>query len=499
MTSRRVLSGGLIGFVFATSASMILAADMGSVAGRLPKATNTVLAVDMTKLCQSPLGKSEDLTSRMASGYADRPLPLPGTTRQVAIGAYVHPAGLQTIWQAAVVDLSGRFRMEPVLAAQGGYMDKIAGKLALWTPRDVYNIELDANSLGVLRPGDRQFANRWLSSQGGAGLSNYLSSALSSAGNDGVFAIDLENAVGDAAVRYALSMGQLPSLEKIEAGQDKLVAAIGSVKGATMTMRFTDRIECEWTVEFAQSIAALSSVADQFVVDVLTAADLYQSGAEKNWQFKAEGSKLVGKGSIDFADFARLTALLSPTDRTMSADVPTGAAPQTSAQPAPSGPQNAAVASQKYYRAVSKTLDSIGVKASPNQGASWFIAQSRQIQQLSILNVDPALIEWGNMVGDAFNRAAQELAVGQQKAQIAAQGIASPTASVHTDDYSTGGSTADTAESRAAFRNAQQQRRQVAQTERGAAGDRAFSILNELLPSRGQIRAQMTQKYGVEF
>ena len=79
---------------------------------------------------------------------------------------------------------------------------------------------------------------------------------------------------------------------------------------------------------------------------------------------------------------------------------------------------------------------------------------------------------------------------------MAAQGVASPTAYTN---YSPQGGGNSTPETRAAYRNAQQQRRQVAQTERGAAGDRAMTIMNQVLPTRGKIRAEMTQKYGVEF
>jgi hypothetical protein len=197
---------------------------------------------------------------------------------------------------------------------------------------------------------------------------------------------------------------------------------------------------------------------------------------------------------------SRLMALLSPgnvSDADGVAD--SSAAPKPAgAGPAPTAPVNdAATASQKYYRAISKMIDSIGPKPSPKQGATWLQTQARMIQQLPVLNVDPALLEWGNAVANTFTRAAQELAIGQQRAMTAAQGVQSPTAYTSYSTSGLGGT--DTPETRAAYRNAQQQRQQVAQTERGAAAERAFGFVNELLGSRGKIRAEMTQKYGVEF
>jgi hypothetical protein len=113
------------------------------------------------------------------------------------------------------------------------------------------------------------------------------------------------------------------------------------------------------------------------------------------------------------------------------------------------------------------------------------------------VDVDPDLAEWGASVSNAFYRAAQELSVGQQRAQNAADRIESP---VSQTAYTPSGSgSADTPESRAAFRNAQRQRREAAQSERAQAAERAFNVFNEILPARQKIRAAMVQKYGVEF
>lgn len=504
MTSFQVRVGGAI----ATGVLLLIVtapvqAQTASLATRLPRGANTVLTVDVTKFLQSPLGKKEELQSKMISGYADRPLAVPATARRLAIGAAVHPTGMDSIWQAAVIDVSTAPRLEPMLRAQGGYLDKIEGKNAAWTSRDIFYIELDDHTLGVVQPGQRQFVRRWLAGKGDTGLSPYLSTAITAAGDaDAVFAVDLDDVIGLGALKYAFGMGQLPSLEKVQSGQDKLMQALAAVKGMTITMRVTDRINAEWIIDFEQNVSALGSQAKEFVIDVLTAADLYEGGVDQ-WDFKAEGNRIVGKGTMGLDDLNRLIALLSPAD--VGATDAAGAAPslakgtaepRPTPQPEPANP--AALASQKYYRAVAKILDSIGPKPSPKQSASWLVAQSRMIQQLPVLHVDPALVQWGNQVSTTFTRAAQELGLGQQKSMVASQGIATPVSTVAYTESGEGGST-DTPESRAAFKNAQQQRRQVAQAERGVAAERAFNIVNEILGTRGQIRTEMVQKYGIEF
>src|SRR4029079_6705106 len=110
-----------------------LAETAASLAARLPKSANAIMIVDVEKLIQSPVGKEQGLQSKFQSGYADRPLAVPATAKRVAIGALVHPTGIESSWQTAVIELPGTPRLEPILKAQGGYLDQIAGKDAAWT------------------------------------------------------------------------------------------------------------------------------------------------------------------------------------------------------------------------------------------------------------------------------------------------------------------------------------------------------------------------------
>ena len=486
-------------------------AETGTLAARLPKGANAVMTVEVERLVQSPVGQKLGLQSALLSGYADRPLAVPANARRVAIAALVHPAGVESIWQTAVIDLPKKPRLEPILKAQGGYLDKIVGREAAWTQRDTFFVVLDENTMGVVRPGQRQFLTRWASGRLEKGLSPYLAAAVAAGANDVcVFAVDLDEVVGVTALSHAISMGQLPSLEKIVTGQSKLLSALASVQGTRLNVRATDRLDAEWTIDFAEDVSALGTQAKPFVIDVLTATELYEPDMDQ-WEFKAEGKKIVGKRAVEIAGLNRLLALLSPGQAGDVGDAPessteaqtAGAAarPDSAAgQPAarPAAASDPATASQKYYRAVSKSLDAIGSKPSPKQGATWLVAQARIIQQLPVLNVDPALIEWGNAVADSFTHAAEEMALGQQKAMTAVQGVASPTAYTSYNGTS-GWSSSDSAETRAAFRNVRQQRQQVAQNERGLAAERAFAAVNGVLEGRGKIRAEMTQKYGVEF
>lgn len=474
-------------------------AQMLPLAERLPPGANAVMTIDVAGLIASPLGKEMKLQSKLISGYADRPLAVPGAAKSMVVGAAVHPTGMQSIWQAAVISLPNAPRLEPVLQAQGGFLDKLDGRKIAWTPRDIFYVELDGNTLGVLRPAQRQFLSHWITGPSGKVLTPYLANAVAGAsGAASVFAVDLTGAIGAGGLRYAVSMGQFPSLDQIQDGQDKLIVALASVRGMHIDVTATDKLSGQWIIDFEGDVSALGGQAKAFVSDVLSAAELYDSDVE-NWEFKVSGKQIVGTGTMNPEGLNKLLALLSPGDAAGAA-TPATASAGDSAQPAgqTTAARKPADASREYYRAVSRILDNLGPKPSPKQGAAWLTAQARVIRQLPVLDVDPALLEWGNSVADTFLRVGQELALGQQRAQTAALGVQTPTAQTTWTDHSEG-STTDSPETRAAFRNAQQQRRQVAQQERTVAAERAFAIFNEVLSRRGAIRIEMTQKYGVEF
>jgi hypothetical protein len=468
-------------------------------AARLPEGANAVLTLDVAKMIASPWGKQIKLQGQLAAGSPDRPLPVSAGTRRLTVGAFVHPMSMDAIWQAALVESAAAPRLDPILRAQGGYLDEIGGKQAAWSPRDVFYVAIDNHTLGIVRPGQRQVVSRWVSAQGAKGVSSYVASALAAAGDaDGVLAVDLNDVVGVTALRYAVDMGQLPSLNSLEAVLDKLLVAVASVKGITITMRAGNTLDGQCVIDFGQDVSALGAQAKPFIVDVLSIAALYEPDMDQ-WNFKAEGKRIVGRRAISEEGLRRMLGVLSPPNlgAVAQADEDGLGGPATKPGAGARPAKSPEVASQDYYRMISKKLDTVGTKASPTQTAGALLAHAREIEQLPILNVDPELVKWGGAVADAFSRAGQELALGQQKAKVAAAGVASP---VGYTSYTYNGSTGNTTpEARAAYRNAQQQRQAASQAQRNAAATQAFAHLNEVLPSRGKIRTEMTQKYGVEF
>lgn len=500
MLKLRSVKSAVAVFLVCCGAALPSQAQSGSGAQTMPGAANALMVVEVAKLLDSPLAKSLGTQSNMIKGYAGKPLAVPASARRVTIGALVNPGNMNSVWEAAIVELMGTPNFDPILRAQGGYLDMIGGKKAAWTPNDVFYVELGQNTMGIVRPGQRQYVTRWLTGKGQPIGSAFLKQAQASATNAHVlFALDLDEVVGLTAIRHAARMGELPTLSKVADTNPNIMAAVASVKGLRLSIQATDKLNADLVVEFDQSVAALGASAKAFVSEVLASLDLHDAILDP-WEFKAEGNKIVGKGTMEPAGLNRLLLLLSPAGIGTASSVEMASGTGGAEAPSPSADPklDAAQASLQYYKTVSGIVDGISKKASPTDSGKWMIAKARVIEQLPILNVDPELLAWGSSVVDALNRAAVELGVGQQKAQVAAKGVASPTAYVTATEYGDGGSN-DSPESRAAFRNAEEQRRQVSQAERMAAAEKALNILTGVVSDKNKVRASMVQKYGVEF
>ena len=309
---------------------------------------------------------------------------------------------MRAIWQAAVIELAAPVRLDPMLREQGGYLDVIGGKPAAWTPRDVFYVEFDKNTLGVLRPGQRQYVTRWVTGKNQPELSPYLARAWSgAAGADVMFAMDLDDVVGATAIEYADSMGQLPSLEKMEDGREKLVAALASVQGLRLTHegRQDDRLPVRRRFRPGRQRAGRHGQAVRH-----GRAEVRRRRRAGRREVAVQGrgqadrrDRRPGGGSVDAADRDARARRTREHAVAAAAGGRRRSPTATRRRRRASDPkQEAAYASQKYYRAVAGTLEQHRRQElaldGRRRGSS---TRPGCIEQLPILNVDPALVRVG--------------------------------------------------------------------------------------------------------
>jgi hypothetical protein len=249
------------------------------------------------------------------------------------------------------------------------------------------------------------------------------------------------------------------------------------------------KINAKATVQFGQDAAALKDCAKPIMLALLDHIGMRIDDVPQ-WTFSAAANQVTMQGDLSDANLRHLLSVVqSPVPAAAAVADDKGA----SAQP----PTDPAQASKKYYKMVCAILDNVQGGKSPSETATWVRGASKRIDQLPILNVDPALVEWGGMVSAKLKQACSVLGVGQTQMNARVAGVMDPEYSSYT--YDNNGYYTNDSANKTARENANKQRRQAALEQKAQAQEQALQIVNEIAETRPKIRADMVAKYNIEF
>jgi hypothetical protein len=240
-------------------------------------------------------------------------------------------------------------------------------------------------------------------------------------------------------------------------------------------------------VDFDRDASGLNAAAKSIMLGVLNTTGFRIDDIEQ-WDFAAAGKQVTMQGKLSTPALRKLLSIVqSPIPAV------TTVAQKTSADSVPANP---AEASQRYYKVICANLDNFRPGTSASETASWARAAAKRIEQLPILNVDPQLVEWGNMVSLKLKQAGAGMAVAQTQMQSRVAGVMDPTYDAY---YYDNDGTYHTQQRTGEMENAAKQRRQVALEQKAQAQEQAMRVVNEIAETRPAIRAAMVEKYKVEF
>jgi hypothetical protein len=486
--TKSLLSGIVIAVLLGSFAAQ--AATFKELASRIPADANVLVAVDIDKLVNSPMGEKENWREQRTVRTHNRPVIVPAETKRLVMGALLNATTSQSMWEVSVMELSQAPSMSAIAAGDRGYVDTIGGRQAVRSSLNAWFIQLGGNVLGVVTPAQRQFATRWAkqdSAQGGT-LSSYLQSAAATADAGGaiVMAVDLAEAASPSGVEWALQNDPFAALDGKNVDAKALASLIGGIKGLTLTVDVKDEATGRCVVDFSSDASILSDVGKPMLLEFLSRAGMFVPDFQ-NFQAKVSGTKLVMEGKLSTDALMRLLSVLQPPSPTRTQEA-SGAV----AAAGKSDTDDKAAASQAYYKTVSQILDKIGAPTTLTNAQAWLPRDAKRIDQLPALNVDPELLEWGTQVSAALNEAGQVIAVGAEQAKARVAAISGPGGGYNSDS-------AGEAQARADYRNAQRQRQQAAAEEKAKAAEAAGKVLNDVKSARAKVRADMVAKYNVEF
>ena len=467
-------------------------ATFPTLAQRLPATSNAIIAVNLNRLVNSPYGKNAEWGQRMADAWAKQPLMIPPGASLVLMAADVKTNSMESNWELSLMEMEKIPSLESLAKGDGGHIDRVWDKDAVCSPVNAYFIPLDGKVLASITPAERSPIVRWLRqpiNPDGNVTSPYIKAALAGLSDqtDIVMALDLDSAFGVPAIRKWLDESDIPEVNAKNI--DELSRVLGAMNGITLEIRVTDKISGKATVQFDRDAAPLKDSAKPIMLGILNHVGMRIDDIP-NWTFDASGKQITMQGDLSDASLSRLLSIVQ-------SPVPGAVAVVPAAGTDGATPDDPALASQKYYKSICAILDGVQGGKSASETAVWVRGACKRVDQLPILNVDPALVEWGGMVSTKLKQAAVVMGVGQTQMNARVAGVADPT---YTSSMNYNGSTSDdVAANRAARENANKQRRQAALEQKAQSQEQALGIVNEIAETRPKIRADMVAKYKVEF
>jgi hypothetical protein len=368
---------------------------------KLPGVTNAVAVIDVQALLDSPRAKREGWREMQETGYLAGTVAMPPAVQLAVIGAHLQvedPAGAETL-SLALLKPGTTISLERLASAENGYLDQVGDHAVALTPRGGYVTEVSPGVFGSQWPPDRQCLARWLRQDGGGKLSPYLYEALRTAdGAPIVVAFDMEDLFGRQIVK--LWLAHSPTLKGNMGAAENLDGLIAGIRGLRLSAVVGERTQAEVRADFRTTVAAPPAVLRGIFAEWLD-----QAGAQID-EFRRADVRVNGKSvflSTELSDDS-LRRLLTLVQAPIAGAEPSTLAPETRA---------AALASQNYYRAVRQLIDDltrINRRAKDYaKTALWHDTYATRIEQLSINNVDPELVEWSGHVSSQLRALAASL------------------------------------------------------------------------------------------
>lgn len=466
-------------------------ATFQTMADRLPAASNAIIAVNVAKLLDTPYAKSEEWAQSATDAWARQPLMIPPGSTRLLMASNVKTSTMESYWELSLIEMPKVPPLQTLAAAEGGYIDRIWDKDAVYSPINAYFVPLDAQVLASITPAERSEIARWVRQPvkpGGQVTSSYIKDALATLGDktDILMAMDLQGAFGAPRIRNWFDQQQFKEIKNSDLGP--IASVLATMDGITLEIQVDKDVIGRATVQFERDAAVLRECAKPVMIAVLDTAGMHLDDIQ-DWTFTTIGKQIVMQGPLSKPSLRRLLGIVqSPIPAATTAQ------PQAANQATPSS--DPATASQRYYRAVCACLDSYKGATTAGNSAAWVRNAAKRIEQLPILNVDPALVEWGTMVTSRLRQVGGIYISGQTQINARVAGVMDPGYSNY--DYN-GNSDSDRGLPDPQVENAKRQRRQAALEQKAQMQEQAINVLNEIAATRPQIRAQMTDKYKVEF
>ncbi|WP_437224817.1 hypothetical protein SH661x_003794 [Planctomicrobium sp. SH661] len=413
---------------------------------------------------------------------------MPPETALVVIAAQLDIRNqLQQTWEMALLELTEHLPLSAIAKAEGGQLDTVDDVSVAWSPAGAYFLDLGPKLLAMTAPDDRQFVAKWSAAQKtqhAADFPEYLHNAVVelSAARPIVLALDLENAIQPHRLKLTLQQSEV--LKEHQDQVARLLPIISGLKGIKLKVALNKEAQGSLEIDFHGDVTPLKNFAKPLILESLDRFDAHLPGLEK-WSVHLEDHQIVMSGNLNDVALRRIFSLL---------EVPTSRFSQGSSsdENQPSSAEQAAKSSQQYYKSVATLIDDLKSTLGENRDnhAVWMERYAKKIDQLPLLGVDPALLDWGAMVAETMRTMALAERSSGIRSGVRKSAVYGDYFSYNNYDYNTGNYTS------ASYA---QQVNQISTQEKAQAKAVRYSSWNDMQDATARVRREMTEKYQVEF
>ncbi len=483
----RMVSVGILNV--ALMAHIGRAGDWPKLLDHPPVGANTIVLFNADTLQFGAAKLKQFNEGQQQAAAADLQADLPEHAKRAAISAKIDFDTLEPIWESATVVFEKNIPTPRGIAEhEGGYVDQISGKPAVWSPRGRYIMPHGADRVSVYLPANRPDMARWIRSLGQSPqpLAEYLKRAAEGALDSTalLLAVDMTDTVSAVQATEKLSTLKTVTNAKVNVGQ--LAKLLGDLHGISFTVSVTDQFLGQLRIDFGTPPTLLKESGQGMVVEACARRGILLPEL-REWSAAVEGKSFVLKGPLDAGSVVNLLAFFNSTPSTNDTSPENPVTTKDSSASDAAAKQ--AQASRRYFTSVQRILkesrDTKGLSVA--ERGVFNDRLSRKIDQLPLLNVDKDLLDYGANVAQLIRGAGQAIrsanvAAGGQKAT---QASSSRSIGYGYSSYSFNDNTAynEGLERQAHAEGMQQHLTNMQQVDNLTA----------------EIRRQMTERYMIEF
>jgi len=389
-----------------------------------PAGANTVVLVnvDALRFGAAKLRQSKDKQQHAAS--ANLLAELPEHSKRAAISASIDFDTLEPIWESGSVTFDRATPIAKQIAErEGGYVDQISGKPAIWSPRGRYILPHGSDRIDVHMPANRPAVARWIRSLGQAPqpMADYLKRTSDRAldGTALLLAVDMADTVSPTQI--AEKLATLKSVGAGNANRDGLAKLLGDLQGFSFSVTVSDQFTGQLQLDFGSAPTLLAQAGQKMLIEACSRRGILLPEL-REWTAAVENRSFVLSGPLDASSIISILSFFTSSPSTDdSPQTGLSTSKENGAPPSQTNPM--AQASKNYYSAVDRVLQECRNTRGLSVGERGVFNDrlSRKIDRLPLLNVDKDLLDYGANVAQLLRGAAvairsANVAAGGQKA-----------------------------------------------------------------------------------